>query len=438
MNLTEQLKKLVFLDFHRSETVFEAVLKTSFLNLLARSFGYLKNVAIAVLLGFSAKTDGVFMALSLIGIFLIFVDVFDSIGVPNLVNARLESEKKFKQLSGFLLTLTTFLALTILIISLLLFPLIIKVPFGFSEKAINYTKIAYFLFIPYLFLNFFSHHFGAILRSLRLFSSYFLGEFLFSLFSFIFIGTGLYLFRDYKVIPVGYFFSQLIATFYLLYLARKHIFFNFYKDETTTQILKHFFYLSFLYAVFHINILIDRAFASFLPEKSVSALTYGFLIVSIPRGILKFENIAITPLSETKGSLKKFNFYAKKLIFLNLPFVFIMMFLSEVFVKLLFGYGAFSKVDIELTAQAVRFYSLSLPFMFLWPLLYRLYQVKNILKPVFFIAIIGILTNFIFTYLFVIFLNLAIIGICLSTFISYTILTLIGYIYLYIKNNFKC
>ncbi|MEM4869969.1 MAG: hypothetical protein QW081_06250, partial [Desulfurococcaceae archaeon] len=74
----------------RQERVLEAVVKSSLINLLARGFGYFRSVAIAVLLGFSYQTDAFFMALSLIGIFLIFVDVFDSVGVPELVKARMK------------------------------------------------------------------------------------------------------------------------------------------------------------------------------------------------------------------------------------------------------------------------------------------------------------------------------------------------------------
>jgi putative peptidoglycan lipid II flippase len=98
-----------FLRLTDRETVLEAVIKSSFINLAARGFGYLKQVTIAVLLGFNLQTDAFFMALSLIGLFLIFADVFDSIGVPNLVRARLKSEEEFKKLAGLLFTFTLIL-----------------------------------------------------------------------------------------------------------------------------------------------------------------------------------------------------------------------------------------------------------------------------------------------------------------------------------------
>ncbi len=75
---------------------------------LQEVFDYLKHLSIAYLLSFSFQTGAIFMAVSLLGIFLIFVDIFDSIGVPNLVKARLESEEEFYRLSGLLFTFTLF------------------------------------------------------------------------------------------------------------------------------------------------------------------------------------------------------------------------------------------------------------------------------------------------------------------------------------------
>jgi putative peptidoglycan lipid II flippase len=69
--------------------------------------------------------------------------------------------------------------------------------------------------------------------------------------------------------------------------------------------------------------------------------------------------------------------------------------------------------------------------MFIWPILYRSFQVLNWLKPVFFIALCGILANALFNYLFVVVYNLGIKGICLGTFFASLVLCLISYAVLY-------
>lgn len=409
-------------DFSKPERVFDAVLRSSFINLLARGFGYLKNLAIAIFLGFSYQTDGFFMALSLLGVFMIFVDVFDSIGVPNLVSARLKSQEEFEKLAGLLLTFTTILACSLALLAIVFFPVLLKVPFGFKKEAIYYTKESYLLLLPYLFFSFFFHHFGAILRSLRRFTIYFMGEFIFSFFSFVFMAIGLYFFRDYRVLPISFSLSQFLATLYMVYTAREHIKFKFYMDENVRLLLKHLFYLTAVYSVFYLYILVDRVFGSLLGEKGVSALTYGLLIAHAPKGVIKFEHIAITSLSEVGGAWEKLIFYTKKLILLGSVFALFFFVFSDILVSLFFGYGAFTKTDVSLTATATRFYALSLPLAFLWPVFYRTFQIKNKLEAVFFIALVGIIGNIFFNYFFVVVLKLGIIGICLGTFFGYMVL----------------
>lgn len=409
-------------DFSKPERVFDAVLRSSFINLLARGFGYLKNLAIAIFLGFSYQTDGFFMALSLLGVFLIFVDVFDSIGVPNLVQARLKDMKEFESLAGLLLTFTGVLAISLTALAFFTLPLLLKVPFGFKEYALEYTKSSFLLLLPYLFCSFFFHHFGAVLRSQRLFTSYFLGEFIFSFFSFLFIGLGLYLWRDVRVIPVSFSLAQALSTLYLAYLARTHLRFRFFYDGRVLVMFKQFLMLLALYGVFHLFVLADRAFASVVGEKGVSALTYGSMLAFVPRGIIKFEHIAITSLSEVGGAWEKLMFYTKKLILLGSAFALFFFIFSDMLVILFFRHGAFTQTDASLTAMATRFYALSLPFVILWPVFFRTFQIKNEFSQVFFVALAGILVNIFLNHYFVMVLKLGIIGICLGTFFAHIVL----------------
>ncbi|MGC9109201.1 MAG: lipid II flippase MurJ [Caldimicrobium sp.] len=417
----------IFIFSNKAETVKEALIKSSAINLIARGFGYFKNLSIAYLLGFSYQTDAFFMALSLLGLFLIFADVFDSIGVPNLVKARMQNEEEFYKLSGLLFTFTIILSLTIGIIAFISYPIIKHIPFGFKEESLNYLKDAYFLLIPYLIFYFLFHHFGAVLRSVRRFTQFFIGEMIFSFFSFLFITLGLFFWKDYRVIPISFSIAQLLATLYMLIVGREFLHLKLYYDKTVSFILKHFFYLSALYGVFHIFNLINIAFSSTLGEKAVSALTYGLMIANIPKSVIRIEHMAITSLSEAENLMEKLKFYLKKTLQLSLP-ISVFLFLSSYFwVKILFHYGSFTEEDVRLVSLAASFYALSLPFFFLWPILYRTFQVLNWLKPVFLVAIFGIFGNLIFNYLFVMVFKLGIPGICIATFLSYSILCLVSY-----------
>jgi putative peptidoglycan lipid II flippase len=99
----------------------------------------------------------------------------------------------------------------------------------------------------------------------------------------------------------------------------------------------------------------------------------------------------------------------------------------EIPVKLLFGHGKFTQTDVELTATATKYYAISLFLVLAWTILYRAFQIINWLLPVLFIALIGILINGFFNYLFVVVYTLGIAGICLGTFVAYTFLCGISY-----------
>ncbi|HID79336.1 MAG TPA: murein biosynthesis integral membrane protein MurJ [Aquifex aeolicus] len=409
------------------ETVLQAIFRSSFLNLLSRVFGYLKQVTIAVLIGFNINTDAFFLAMGLLGLFLTFVDVFDSLGVPNLVRARQKSFKEFRNLAAVLLTFTTALAVTITLLALLLSPIVVNIAFGYNEGEKQLLKEYFMLLTPYLFFSFFFHHFGAIYRSLRHFTVYFFGEFLFAFFSFLFTFLGLLFTKNPKVLPIAVSLSQFLATFYILFVSKPYWEIKFYLDKTVKSMLKQFIQLLGVYAVFHIYTLVDRTFASYLPHKSISALTYGWMVAMIPRGLFKFEHIVITSLSEVNAKWEKIKFYTLRISLFTLPFVVFIFVFAPYIVKLLFGYGTFSVLDIKLTTTATKFYVLSLPFVFLWAIFYRIFQIKE--KIYWVVPIIGLtsILNGLLNYFFIFKFNLALEGICIATLIAYLVLTFLSF-----------
>ncbi|MCS7206277.1 MAG: hypothetical protein NZ853_11335 [Leptospiraceae bacterium] len=116
-NWIELLQSLI--NVKEAETVLQGAIRSSILNVIVKGFGYFRNVAIAILLGFNYQTDGFFMGLSLLGLFLIFADVFDFIGVPQLVRAREEGPDEFKKLSGLLFYFTLLLSISMVILPIL-------------------------------------------------------------------------------------------------------------------------------------------------------------------------------------------------------------------------------------------------------------------------------------------------------------------------------
>jgi len=421
------LTKIKKLLTPNKETVLQAIFRSSFINLFARLFGYLKQVTIAVLVGFNLNTDSFFLALGLLGLFLTFTDVFDSLGIPNLVRARQKSYEEFTKLAGVLFTFTTILAVVITLLAILLTPVVVQVAFGYTESEKELLKEYFLLLIPYLFFSFFFHHFGAIHRSLRHFTVYFIGELLFSFFSFLFILIGLLLFSDPKVLPVSISLAQFVASVYMVLVSKPFWEFRFYIDRTVKGMLKQFVQLLVIYSTFHLYMLVDRVFASFLPPKSISALSYGWMVAMIPRGLFKFENIVITSLSEVNADWNKVKFYLLRIFLLGLTFSILIFLLAPYLIKFLFGYGKFSFLDMDLTITATQIYAFALPFVFLWNVIYKIYQIRGKLLHLIFPVIVSIFANSFLNYLFIFDLNKGLEGISLATDLAYSILFLISW-----------
>ena len=382
------------------------------------------------------KTDAFFMTLSLIGIFMMFTDVFNSLGVPQLVAAKKKDLdlSEFKKIASMLLSLTIALTVAITLVAIFVYPLIAKIAIGFHNASLIYMKNVYYLLLPYLSLNFIFHYCGGVLRSTRRYTQYFIGELIFSFFSFLFTFLGLHYFKSYLILPSALSIAQVFSTLYMIFMAKEFLHFGFFINDTIKQIFSQFGYLSLLYGTFYIFMVIDKSFASLLPTKSISALTYGALVAGIPLSILRLDQITTTTLSEHKGSLEKLNFYIKKILLISIPIIIFYLLFSGLLVRLLFFYGSFSKSDLKLTTKAVMFFSLNIPAMLIWPLIYRVFQIRNELKPVFIIAIIGIIINFLLDYLFIIKIHMAIEGIILGTIGAFLMICILSWLFLY---NYK-
>ena len=411
----------------KKETVPQALAKSSILAFLSKGLGYLKYLAIAYFLGFGAKTDAYFIAISLLGLFAVFADVFDSIGVPNLVRALQSSKEEFENLAGVLLTFTTILAVTLAFLALILSPILPYVAIGFTKANQAEVRKLFLILIPYLFLSFFFHHCGAILRSQRKFTVFFIGNFIFSIVSCGYIFAALPFIRKVWVLPASFTIGQLIATLFILYYSREYLSFKWQWNSVTKKIGKQFLSLTGVYFISHIFTITDNAFASLLPIKIITALNYGLAIAGIPGALLPFANISITPLSETDADIQKAKRYFRFLLLYSFPFILLTWLFISPALKILLGYGRFSNLDLNLTSEAAKYYIFSLPLMMVWGVLYRIFLIKDKVLMVLFFIFITALLNIGLKYLFIIHLHFGLIGIPLTTFIINFALCAVAY-----------
>lgn len=411
--------------------VVRLLFKTSSINVASRIFGYLRTFSIAILLGFSLDTDAVFLALSIIGLFILFSESFDTVGVSKLVRLFEQDKEKFKIFVTNLFTLIILLSIINVFFVIILVSILPYVRFIPKEISMYEPfKLSMFIFSLYSALNFIFTFFGSLTRIRKHFVLYFFAEFVFYFFNFVLTTLGLMYIKSYVIIPISFLISLFLATLILMlknlsYLDFSGLSLNYIKKELK-YILNDFISVSSAYGAFYLYTLVDKFFAIHVGEKALSALNYGFLLATSVWNILRFERIAIINLAENLQNYKAFTIllknYIKMLILISIPFSIIFYALPYYIVKLLFWYGAFSLEDILLTSEALKYYSFSLPFTILWPLVFRAMIVSNLRRAVFVLSIFTILLNIITNYIFVFMLSLGIKGICIATFISYVVL----------------
>jgi len=418
-----------FFLLNKKESIREAIVKGSFFNVLSRGFGYLRLLAIAILIGYTEKTDVFFLAFSLIGIFYIFANVFDAVGVPNLVRAASVSREKFHKLVGLLTSLTLFTSILIVILAFLSFPIIRFIPFGYvgNVNLLILLKKYYYILIPYLWFSFWFHHFGAILRAERHFTCYYIGLSIFAFVSTMVTILGLFFLKDELILPVSLSCGQFIATCYMLLLVRRHLRFEFYWNSQVKRIINQLLLLLIVFSIFHLFIVVDRGFASTLPVKTITALTFGLTIAELPKNILKLDQTLITPLSEKGASIKQVNYFLKQTLKLSIPPCLMIFILSPFIMPILFKHGSFSHIDTELTVLSTQLYSLIMPCMILWPIFYVIFQVLNKLLILIGISLLAVIVNLVMNYLLVLKLNFGIYGLIGSTGFAYLILCIFSY-----------
>lgn len=118
----------------------------------------------------------------------------------------------------------------------------------------------------------------------------------------------------------------------------------------------------------YLNLIVDRIFASILPEGTIAALNFAVRIKEIPLGLFAFAlSQAVYPVTSSHIALGKIDefkdLFAKSLETLWLfmvPSTMGLLILSEETVRFLFERGAFTTQATTVTSQALFFYSLGL------------------------------------------------------------------------------
>lgn len=327
-----------------------------------------------------------------------------------------------------LLILSAILVLT----SQWILPLILP---GFSgdklDQVISLTRI---MFLSPFFLGL-SAIFGGILQSYKRFVLFSLSPVLYNLGiiagALILVGQmGLY---GLAVGVVGGAFCHMVILIpSVLRLGwRYHLNFSL-KDSNFWKILKMTGPRILALASNQINILIVTFLASLLPLGSLAIFNFANNLQSLPIGLfgVSFAVAAFPALSKSFASGKSDEFNNtflhtfKQIVFWTIPLSFLLIVLRNEIVSVVLGSGQFGQSDIDMTANALAVFSLSLLAQALTPLLSRVYFSRHDTFTAFWVSLVSVAVNFIVSFILIKYwglLGLAA-GFSISAFVNFLIL----------------
>lgn len=399
------------------QTAIRGVASVATINLVARVLGYGKHLVITAYIGLTANLDAFYVAFTILSLFILsFGDVFDSLGVPRLVRAlREEGEEGFRRYAGTLLTFSGLIAATLSLLLLALSPWTPWVAPGFTpeKKGLVLSNLMYLGPVVLLYLPY--HAIGSVLRAKRRFRDYYLGE----LVNAVATLACLYAGRALPfIVPLSFSAGFAAASLYLSCAAGSQVAFAKRIDRAGVRdLLRLLLALLPFYLAAHLFPLVDRAFASYLSTGGVSALSYGFLIATIPSSILMIDNIFLTPLSESsdRGTLMAQILGGVVAVFVPVA-VYLSAYAGPV-VQAGLQRGAFTPEATRMTADALAYFSPAIPALIYWPVCYRLFQIEERLRALYALIVGAVMINVLFNALFLR-AGMGVKGLALSTTIA--------------------
>ena len=337
---------------------------------LSRILGYIRDLLIALWIGGRGR-DIFFISFLIPNLSrrLLGEGALNSSFVP--IFSKIIKEKGKEEGNRFTSVLLNYLILFLLLIvffGIVFSPYIIKFfapGFSSSEKIVA-SQILRIMF-PFALFICLASFFSSYLTTLGNFLSTSLSFLLFNL-SLIFFLTLRGKFSSYLLalsfgVAVGGLLQLLV---HFPFLKRKFSYRPMLKHSSLPEFGRFLLPASFGASIFYLNTAVDRILASFLPSGSISALYYSNRLIQFP---LALTGIAMSMVSlplfslEEKGKISySLSDSLKWLLFLTLPFMFLLSYLGEPIIRLLFQRGEFTSLSTQQTYSALLFYSLGLFF----------------------------------------------------------------------------
>ncbi|MFL2890100.1 MAG: murein biosynthesis integral membrane protein MurJ [Pelagibacteraceae bacterium] len=382
----------------------------TFYTLISRVLGYIRDILIAIFLGASIYADAFFVAFRLPNTFrrLFAEGTFNAAFIPSYTSSKINSKKNAKKFADEVLTFLTLTLLFIIIIAEIFTPFIVFIiaP-GFienSEKfnlAVEFTRITF----PFLLFVSLSSFFSGILNSNNKFAAAAAAPIILNMILILsLIISYIFKLNFAKNLSYGVVLAGIIQLVFLTFFTRK------YYNPTIKLKIKissklKFFFKKLLPSIFssgvtQINILVGTIIASF-ETGAVSYLYYADRVYQINLAIagVAIGTISLPVLSKAiklKKLSKIYNIQTKSLelsLLLSVPASLGLILASNEIINALFGYGSFTKENIDMTSKALKYFGYGIPAFALIKVLANFFFARNNTKIPFYLSAFIVFLN---------------------------------------------
>lgn len=365
------------------------------LTLISKLLGFVRELVLANFYGASYIVDAYVLAQSVPG--MIFGGVFAAIGTAYLPSfskiVETKGENEGNRFTSRLITLGTIAACIAFVIGFLLSDWLVGIIAPkFNEETAHlatfYLKIAfsYMIFncalqILILYMQYKGSYFQPII------GGYFQNI---AVISFIIISA----YSSYYYLAFGLFTGYLLMLIYIYCFARKKEYrysFDIKFDKQIKDVLLLSLPVFVGTYIGQINAFIDKSLASGLQEGSISALNYGYLLISLIVGLTtSIISTIIYPKITKANNLNDWSFYntavdkgINLIVIIGLPASIGLIAFSDQIVQVVYERGAFDETATSLTGSALLFYGIGLLFIGIGTFLtYVFYSVSDMKTPV--------------------------------------------------------
>lgn len=387
------------------------------INIVARVFGFLREMIIGFQYGSGYISDSIFTAYMFPNFLYLVVGGAFTTAVISIYNRKTTQQALFvKQSFTIVLVTVSILTALTLVFTQPLLEVLNRNTDTSLDKDLSLARHLFYWMMPSSILLVLSSWYSGLLNVNNKFH---LSSFAILIYNFFFVAISVAL--SFVIGPIAYGVSAALSAVIMVYFLVKGyrelntypIGFSFKRDESTKQLWIMILPIMLGGATIQLYALIQRLFASMLSEGSISAVNYASRLTQFPQSILiTAVTTVIYPLLSQKEASDDFesikNLYAKGLYYLLLllvPVTIYAFFYSENLVQVIFEYGEFDAKSTALTTPIMAIFVLSMYFLGATTYITRFYYAKgDSIVPV------------VFSLINVFVVNIAIIMLCVDAY----------------------